>query len=149
MDRKTLSNTGKRRTRFSVTGSYLLMLALCRWGLMFLPNLNSTLLKVHRSLVSGGRFVAAVWAYAHKVPVISLAMQIIGESVEMATESLPSVPNPFGLADKNRLSNSFLGAGFRDVGIETVTVTFEFSSGEDYSRYCQAIRYWRSYFFIY
>ncbi|MGC2598043.1 MAG: methyltransferase domain-containing protein [Nitrososphaeraceae archaeon] len=112
---------------------------LCRWGLMFLPNLNSTLLKVHRSLVSGGRFVAAVWAYAHKVPVISLAMQIIGESVEMATESLPSVPNPFGLADKNRLSNSFLGAGFRDVGIETVTVTFEFSSGEDYSRYCQAI----------
>ena len=113
--------------------------ALCRWGLMFLPNLNSTLLKVHRSLVSGGRFVAAVWAYAHKVPVISLAMQIIGESVEMATESLPSVPNPFGLADKNRLSNSFLGAGFRDVGIETVTVTFEFSSGEDYSRYCQAI----------
>ena len=112
---------------------------LCRWGLMFLPNLNSTLLKVHRSLVSGGRFVAAVWAYAHKVPVISLAMQIIGESVEMATENLPSVPNPFGLADKNRLSNSFLGAGFRDVGIETVTVTFEFSSGEDYSRYCQAI----------
>ena len=112
---------------------------LCRWGLMFLPNLNSTLLKVHRSLVSGGRFVAAVWAYAHKVPVISLAMQIIGESVQMATENLPSVPNPFGLADKNRLSNFFLGAGFRDVGIETVTVTFEFSSGEDYSRYCQAI----------
>ena len=28
--------------------------ALCRWGLMFLPNLNSTLLKVHRSLVSVG-----------------------------------------------------------------------------------------------
>ena len=57
----------------------------------------------------------------------------------MATENLPSVPNPFGLADKNRLSNFFLGAGFRDVGIETVTVTFEFSLGEDYSRYCQAI----------
>ena len=60
---------------------------LCRWGLMFLTDLNATLLKVHRSLVSGGRFVAAVWAYAHKVPVISLAMQIIGESVHMATRT--------------------------------------------------------------
>jgi hypothetical protein len=66
-------------------------------------------------------------------------MQIIAESVQMATESLPSVPNPFGLADKNRLANYLFGAGFRDVRIETVTVTFEFSSGEDYSRYCQAI----------
>jgi ubiquinone/menaquinone biosynthesis C-methylase UbiE len=112
---------------------------LCRWGLMFLTDLNATLLTVHRSLVSGGRFVAAVWAYAHKVPVISLAMQIIGESVHMATENLPSIPNPYGLADKNRLTNFFLGAGFRDVRIETVTVTFEFSSGEEYSRYCQAI----------
>lgn len=74
--------------------------ALCRWGLMFLPNLNSTLLKVHRSLVSGGRFVAAVWASAHKVPVISLAMQIISESVQMPAAPSPSVPNPFGLADK-------------------------------------------------
>jgi ubiquinone/menaquinone biosynthesis C-methylase UbiE len=64
---------------------------LCRWGLMFLPNLNSILLKVHRSLVSGGRFVAAVWAYAHKVPVISLAMQIIGESIQMATASLATI----------------------------------------------------------
>ena len=54
--------------------------ALCRWGLMFLPNLNSTLIKVHRPLASGGKFVPAVWAGAHKVPVISIAMQIISES---------------------------------------------------------------------
>jgi enediyne biosynthesis protein CalE5 len=113
--------------------------ALCRWGLMFMPNLNATLIKVHRSLVSGGRFVAAVWADAHNVPVISHAMQIISESVQMAAAPSPSAPNPYSLADTNRLANYFLGAGFRDVRIETVTVTFEFSSGEDYSRYCQAI----------
>jgi ubiquinone/menaquinone biosynthesis C-methylase UbiE len=58
--------------------------ALCRWGLMFLPNLNATLTKVHRSLVSGGRFVAAVWADEHNVPVISLGMEIISEYVQMA-----------------------------------------------------------------
>lgn len=57
----------------------------------------------------------------------------------MAAAPSPSVPNPYSLADTNRLANYFLGAGFRDVRIETATVTFEFSSGEDYSRYCQAI----------
>jgi ubiquinone/menaquinone biosynthesis C-methylase UbiE len=112
---------------------------LCRWGLMFLPNLNATLTKVHRSLVSGGRVVAAVWADEHNVPVISLGMQIISESVQTAAAASPSVPNPYSLADTNRLTNYLLGAGFRDIRIETVTVTFEFSSGEDYSRYSQAI----------
>ena len=58
--------------------------ALCRWGLMFLPNLNATLTKIHRSLVSGGRFIAAVWADEHNVPVISLGMEIISEYVQMA-----------------------------------------------------------------
>jgi ubiquinone/menaquinone biosynthesis C-methylase UbiE len=113
--------------------------ALCRWGLMFLPNLNATLTKVHRSLVSGGRFVAAVWADEHNVPVISLGMEIISEYVQMAASASPSVPNPYSLADTNRLTNYLLGAGFRDIRIETVTVTFEFSSGEEYSRYNQAI----------
>jgi enediyne biosynthesis protein CalE5 len=30
-------------------------------------------------------------------------------------------------------------AGFRDVHSETATVRFEFTSGEDYSHYCQAV----------
>src|ERR671931_345255 len=37
---------------------------LCQWGLMLLPNLDRALIKVHRSLVRGGRFAAAVWADA-------------------------------------------------------------------------------------
>ena len=112
--------------------------ALCRWGLMLLPNLDRALIKVHRSLVQGGRFAAAVWADAPKVPIISLAMRIIGEQVQVAA-LLPGTPNPFSLADTKRLRNYFGEAGFRDVHIETVIVRFEFASGEDYSHYCQAV----------
>jgi ubiquinone/menaquinone biosynthesis C-methylase UbiE len=36
--------------------------AFCRLGLMFLPNLESGLSNIYRSLVDGGRFAAAVWA---------------------------------------------------------------------------------------
>lgn len=112
---------------------------LCRWGLMFLPNLYSTLVAIHRILLPGGKFVAAVWANAQKVPVISLAMQIITESVRSASESFPCLPNPYILSDENILANHFIKAGFEDVRTERVIITFEFSSGREYSQYCQAI----------
>ena len=49
------------------------------------------------------------------------------------------VPNPFSLADIKKLEKHLVKAGFSDVHIETVNVTFEFASGEDYSQYCQAV----------
>jgi ubiquinone/menaquinone biosynthesis C-methylase UbiE len=36
--------------------------ALCRFGLMFLPDLDTALLNIYGSLVNGGRLAAAVWA---------------------------------------------------------------------------------------
>ena len=53
----------------------------------------------------------------------------------------PGVPNPFSLADTNKLENFLTRAGLRDIHIDTVIVTFEFEfeSGEDYCRYCQAV----------
>jgi SAM-dependent methyltransferase len=112
--------------------------ALCRWGLMLFPNLDAAIGKIYSSLVSGGRFAAAVWADATKVPIISLATRVIGSQVQISAPA-PGVPNPFSLADTNKLENSLARAGFRDIHIDTVIVTFEFESGEDYCRYCQAV----------
>jgi ubiquinone/menaquinone biosynthesis C-methylase UbiE len=112
--------------------------ALCRWGLMLFPNLDVAIGKIYSSLVPGGRFAAAVWADATKVPIISLATRTIGSHIQIPV-SRPGIPNPFSLADTNKLENSLARAGFRDIHVETVIVTFEFDSGEDYSRYCQAV----------
>jgi SAM-dependent methyltransferase len=112
--------------------------ALSRWGLMLFPNPDVAIGKIYSSLESGGRFAAAVWADATKVPVISLATRIIGGQIQMSAP-LPGVPNPFSLADTNKLENSLARAGFRDIHIDTVIVTFEFESGGDYCRYCQAV----------
>jgi SAM-dependent methyltransferase len=112
--------------------------ALSRWGLMLFPNLDAAIGKIYNSLVSGGRFAAAVWADATKVPIISLASRIIGSQVQMSAPP-PEVPNPFSLADTNKLENFLARTGFRDIHIDTVIVTFEFKSGEDYCRYCQAV----------
>ena len=51
----------------------------------------------------------------------------------------PGTPNPFSLADTKRLENSMVEIGFIDVQKEKVTVTFEFASDEDYSRFCQTV----------
>jgi hypothetical protein len=51
----------------------------------------------------------------------------------------PGIPNPFVLADTNKLGNSMAKARFIDMRTDTVIVAFEFASGEDYSRYCQAV----------
>jgi ubiquinone/menaquinone biosynthesis C-methylase UbiE len=112
--------------------------ALCRWGLMLFPNLDTAIGKIYSSLVSGGRFAAAVWADATKVPIINLATRIIGSQVQMSAPP-QGVPNPFSLSDTDKLENSLARAGFRDIHIDTEIVTFEFESGGDYCRYCQAV----------
>jgi SAM-dependent methyltransferase len=113
--------------------------ALCRWGLMLFPNLDAVIGKIYSSLASGGRFAAAVWADAPKVPIIGLATRIIGSQVQMSSLPPPGTPNPFGLADTNKLENSLARAGFGNIHIDKVIVTFEFSSGDDYCRYCRAV----------
>jgi ubiquinone/menaquinone biosynthesis C-methylase UbiE len=112
--------------------------ALCRWGLMLFPNLDAAIGKIYSSLVSGGRFAAAVWADATKVPIISLTTRTIASQIQMSAPP-PGVPNPFSLADTNKLENSLARTGFGDIHIDTVIVTFEFESGEDYCRYCKAV----------
>ena len=112
--------------------------ALCRLGLMFLPNLTACLSNVYRSLVNGGRFAAAVWASADKVPQLSLAIDTVRKQLDTLLPP-PGTPGPFSLADENILKNSFIMCGFKDINIERINVTFEFDSAEDYTRFTQDI----------
>jgi len=51
--------------------------ALCRFGLMFLPDLDTALLNIYGSLVNGGRFAAAVWASPEKDGLFTSTMNTI------------------------------------------------------------------------
>ena len=52
---------------------------LCRWGLMFLPDLRTGLSNIYSSLVNGGRLAFAVWSSSEKVPFISLVINTISK----------------------------------------------------------------------
>jgi ubiquinone/menaquinone biosynthesis C-methylase UbiE len=112
--------------------------ALSRWGLMFLPNLSRALENICSSLVSGGRFAAAVWAEPTKVPQLNLPITIVREELQLPPA--PSgVPGPFSLADLSVLRDSLLQVGFRNIQSEYVQVTFEFESAEDFVTFTKDI----------
>lgn len=110
---------------------------LCRWGLMFLPNLDTALSNIHDKLVSGGRLAAAVWSEPSKVPFISLSMDTARKHIG----ALPGqgLPGPLSLADVDSLKKSFDKAGFAEIRTEKIPVIFEFDSAEDYTKFNQDI----------
>jgi ubiquinone/menaquinone biosynthesis C-methylase UbiE len=111
---------------------------LCRWGLMFLPDLRDGLSNIYRSLVNGGHLAAAVWASPDKVPFLSVAMNTV---VKETHKPLPpsGTPGPFKLADQNIVTNALLECGFKDIIVERINVIFTFSSAEEYTQFNQAI----------
>jgi ubiquinone/menaquinone biosynthesis C-methylase UbiE len=112
--------------------------ALCRWGLMFLPNLSDALENIQRSLVSGGKFAAAVWAEPANVPQLNIVMSIVRQYLELPMHPSETL-GPFSLADFNKLNNFLLEAKFNNIKSENIQVTFEFDSAEDYVSFTQDI----------
>ena len=106
--------------------------ALCRWGLMFLPNPKVGLSKIYGSLVKGGHFAAAVWPSPEKVPFISVPMNIVLKE----TNSPPSrTPGPFSMSDQNNLKKFYEESGFIDIVTERVNVVSIFDSADDFTTF--------------
>lgn len=103
----------------------------CRWGLMFLPDLPGALGRMRRALSPGGRLAAAVWSVPHEVPMISLPMRVVREKLDVPPPP-PGTPTPFSLADPDVLRQALARAGFTRVRTERLTVTMEFPSVEEY-----------------
>jgi enediyne biosynthesis protein CalE5 len=106
--------------------------ALCRFGLMFLPNLQAGLSNIHQSLAENGLFAAAVWAPPDKVPFISLPYSIVLKETNRQPP-LPNTPGPFSLSDENFLKDSFVKSGFKDIRIDKLDMIFDFESAEAFT----------------
>jgi len=108
--------------------------ALCRFGLMFLPDLDTALLNIYGSLVNGGRFAAAVWASPEKDGLFASTMNTVVKETHTSPPPEGS-PGPFSLSDESMLRNYFVNTGFKDVAIERVNVIFDFGSSESYASF--------------
>jgi ubiquinone/menaquinone biosynthesis C-methylase UbiE len=111
---------------------------ICRWGLMFLPNLDNALSNMLGLLVPGGKLAAAVWSEPSKVPLISMPINIARQELQAPLPG-QGTPGPFSLADIDALKKSLEKAGFVEIKSETITVVFEFNSAEEYTEFNQDI----------
>ena len=106
--------------------------ALCRWGLMFLPNPKAGLSNIYESLVKGGHFAAAVWASPEKVPFISVPMNIV---LKETNSPSPRTPGPFSMSDQNNLKKLYEESGFIHTVIERIKVVSDFDSSDDFTTF--------------
>jgi SAM-dependent methyltransferase len=102
----------------------------CRWGLMFFPDVVGTLARLGGSLIPGGRLVAAVWGPPERVPLISFPFAVLARELGQPPAP-PAGPSPFALSEPATLERVVRDAGFTDVRSEPFTVTYEFASLDD------------------
>jgi len=106
--------------------------AVCRWGLMFLPDVAQALRRIRKSLVPGTKFATAVWDMPERIPFYHLAMASLKAMIDVPTPP-PGAPTIFGLAE-GVLEIHMEKAGFKNIQTAPVTVDFAFTSGADYAQ---------------
>ncbi|HXZ88079.1 MAG TPA: methyltransferase domain-containing protein [Candidatus Binataceae bacterium] len=106
----------------------------CRWGLMFMPDIGRALRGLYDRLVPGGRLATAVWSTADKVPMITIGNDVVRKLAGLPPP-VPGALEPLRLADPSILTGALEQAGYKDITIERLGVTFEFDSATAFTQF--------------
>lgn len=104
---------------------------LCRWGYMFAVDKPAALRETRRVLRPGGRLALATWAAPARVPFARIPRQALVDA-GLVDGFETGEPGMFDLADPGALRDLLEDAGFFDVVVEEVEVTFEYADVEDF-----------------
>lgn len=108
--------------------------AICRLGLMFLPDVHEALRGIRTALRPGGRLSAIVYAEPEHNPFLSIPLAVIRRRAELAPPYLGQ-PGPFSLARPGVLEVAFGAAGFIDVEVECVEAPLRLASAAECVRF--------------
>jgi SAM-dependent methyltransferase len=112
--------------------------AICRWGLMFVPNLDAASRRIAQLLVAGGIFATSVWGPAEKVPMIAAGDEQVRALANLPAPP-PGAPSPLKLADTRPLERALANAGFKDIRVEAINVCFKFDSPQAFTEQRRAM----------
>jgi ubiquinone/menaquinone biosynthesis C-methylase UbiE len=103
-----------------------------RFGLMLIPRQHQALQEIRRVLKPGGRVSALVWSKPGRNPLLALDIEIIRRYGEVAERQ----PDVFSLADEATFARLLTEAGFREVQVHALPLTFRFPSFEALAAWC-------------
>ena len=139
--RSRAASLGITNVEFRATDGEKLTLAerdfdaiVCRWGLMFMPDVAAAVMGMHDRLASGGWLATAVWASADKVPIIGIGAEVVRRLANLPPPP-PDALEPTRLADPSRLTGIMEKAGFKDITVERIPVTFEYESAAAFTQF--------------
>jgi ubiquinone/menaquinone biosynthesis C-methylase UbiE len=112
--------------------------AICRWGLMFVPDLDAAARSIAQKLKAGASFATSVWGAADKVPLICTGDEQVRALANLPAPP-PEAPSPIKLADTRPLEKALANAGFKDVRVEPINVRFEFDSPQAFTEQRRAM----------
>ncbi|SHN86113.1 Ubiquinone/menaquinone biosynthesis C-methylase UbiE [Geodermatophilus obscurus] len=93
--------------------------AICRLGLIYLPDQVGALRGIRAALRPGGRVSAIVYSTPDRNGFFSVPVSVIRRRAGLPAPG-PGLPGPFSLGAPGALEQALESAGFRDVGVETV-----------------------------
>ena len=106
----------------------------CRWGLMFMPDVASALSGIRSRMKAGARFATAVWSTPDKVPMITAGAEVVRKLANLPPPP-PNALDPLRLADTSILQKALEATGFKQITIERLQVVFEFAAPEAFTQF--------------
>ncbi|HJU29071.1 MAG TPA: methyltransferase domain-containing protein [Candidatus Binataceae bacterium] len=107
---------------------------ICRWGMMFMPDVARAIAGLRERMAAGARLATAVWSTPDKVPMISIGAEIVRRLANLPPPP-PGALEPMRLADTSILKGALERAGFSEITVERMPVTFEFARAEDFTQF--------------
>ncbi|MDO9355165.1 MAG: methyltransferase domain-containing protein [Solirubrobacteraceae bacterium] len=104
---------------------------LCRWGYMLLLDPVSALQETRRVLAPGGRVSLAAWTSHEDNPWTGATLPALGDRGLTGDPTRPG-PQMFAWADPSLIVTALEDAGFFDITVEQVDMTFEYASFDDW-----------------
>ena len=105
---------------------------LCRWGVMFLPDLDGALAGFRRCLKPGGHLVAAIWGPAERAPGIGLGARVVHSHLGLAPPE-EGAGTPFACSEVATFERRVTAAGFENLHGEWFNVPFIFENAEQFT----------------
>lgn len=112
--------------------------ALSRFGIIFEPDAEQAAARVRGFLRPGGRMAIASWGPPERVPFLGIPMRTAVEQLSVSPPP-PETPGPLSRPTPEAIGGLLADGGFEDIEVEEATVTYTWSSPEEFTTFIREI----------